>query len=65
MEHDDPIPNKKKGKKLTKKRKNESAKSDPAGVVNTNGIDHFTMSEATHGTDDSLRNLEYAICKIS
>ena len=44
---------KKKGKKLTKKRKNESTKADQEGVENTYGIDHLTIGEATHGLDES------------
>ena len=52
MEHDATITEKKKERKLTKKRKSESAKADPAGMDNTYGIDHLTIGESSHDSDD-------------
>ena len=53
MEHGDPIPKKKREKKLVKKRKSESAKVDPKDCENTYGIDHHKIGEASHYLDDS------------
>ena len=52
MEHDAPIP-KKTSEKMIKKGQSESAKADTEGVENTYGIDHLTVGEATHGSNDS------------
>ena len=38
---------------MTKKRKSEIAKAYTAGVVNTYGIDHLTIGEAIHSSDES------------
>ena len=53
MEHDATNPKKNKVKKLTKKCNSESAKADQSGMENTYGIDHLTICEGTHGSDES------------
>ena len=53
MEHSDPIPNKKKKKKLVKKYKSESAKAVPKDCENSYGVYHLKIGEATHDLDDS------------
>ena len=44
---------KKRREKLTKKRQSEISKAYPAGMGNTYGIDHLTIGEATHSSDES------------
>ena len=48
----------KRRKKLAKKRKSESAKSDPEEVEHTYGIDRLNIGEAKHDSDDPKWLLE-------
>ena len=53
MEHDDPIPKKKKGGGLAKNHKSESAKTDPEEIRRTYGIDRLKIGQTKHYSDYS------------
>ena len=52
--YDDPIPRKKKGKKLTKNCKSESMKADEAEKGRTYGIDHLNLAHNLHDLENDF-----------
>ena len=52
MEHNDPIPNKNKGKNWLNIARVKFAKADPEDIGNTYGIDHLKIGEVKHDSYD-------------